>query len=132
MVRFIIRFLISAFGLWVASLFVHGLDITGRPIAGVPLSGKMVTLLETAAVLGLANAIVRPILVILTFPITILTLGLFLIVVNAGIILLVGHVIHGFQVHGWGPAIWTAIVTGVISWLGHGLTHEDDQRARSS
>jgi putative membrane protein len=115
----------------VASLFVHGLDITGRPISGIPLSGRMVTLLEAAALLGLANAILRPILVILTFPITVLTLGLFLIVVNAGIILLVAHFLPGFHVRGWGAAIFTAVITGVISWVTHGLTDEGDQHSRS-
>jgi putative membrane protein len=130
MARFFIRFLFSAFGLWVASLFIHGLSFTGKPIDGIPLSGSMVTLIVAAALLGLANAIVRPILVILTFPITILTLGLFLIVVNAGIILLVAHFLHGFHVNGWHTAILTAIVTGLISWVTHGLTDEGDQRAR--
>ena len=117
---FIIRAVISAFGLWIATLVLprHALSFD-RPL----------TLAEAALLLGVANAIVRPILVILTFPITVLTLGLFLLVINAGIILLVSHFLHGFHVHGWRVAIWTAIITGVVSWIGHGLT-EDRARNR--
>jgi putative membrane protein len=122
---FVIRAVISALGLWIASLVVPGLSFTGHPIAGV--SGHWVTLIETAVLLGLANAVVRPILVILTFPITVLTLGLFLLIINAGMIELVAHFLHGFHVRDFKTAIFTAIVTGVISWIGHGLT--DDSRS---
>ena len=110
---FIIRAVISAFGLWAATLILprHALSFD-RPL----------TLAEAALLLGAANAIVRPILVILTLPITVLTLGLFLLVINAGIILLVAHFLHGFHVRGWSAAVWTAVITGIVSWIGHGLT----------
>ena len=63
--------------------------------------------------LALVNAFVRPVIVILTLPITIVTLGLFLLVINAGMLLLVGHVVNGFSVHGWGAAL----VGTLLLWL---------------
>jgi putative membrane protein len=117
MVGFVIRLVISAIGLWVASLIVPGVGFRDT-----------MTLVEAAVLLGLANAIVRPILVILTLPVTILTLGLFLLVINAGMIFLVAHFLRGFHVPNFTAAILTAIVTGVVSWIGHGLTEERRER----
>jgi putative membrane protein len=73
--------------------------------------------LIAAAVLGLANAVLRPILVLLTLPVTVLTLGLFIFVINGLIFLGVAHLVQGFQVAGLWPAILAAIVYSVISWL---------------
>ena len=70
-----------------------------------------------AAVLGLANAIVRPILVLLTLPVTVITLGLFIFVINGLIFLGVAHFVSGFEVAGLWPAILAAIVFSLISWL---------------
>lgn len=116
--RFILRAVISAIGLWVASLIVPGVGFRD------PLS-----LVEAAVLLGVVNALVRPILVILTFPVTLLTLGLFLLVINAGMIALVAHFLHGFHLHSFWAAVLTAIVTGVVSWIGAGLTEERRPRA---
>lgn len=111
--RFIVRAVISAIGLWVASRLVPGVSFR------TPIS-----LVEAAVLLGVVNALVRPILVILTFPVTLLTLGLFLLVINAGLIALVAHLLHGFHLPSFGAAVLTAIITGVISWIGAGLTEE--------
>ncbi len=110
MMGFIIRVLVGALGLWVAAYFIHGIHYD-----------SLVALLIAALILGIANAIVRPILIILTLPITIVTLGLFLLVVNGAVFWLVGHFSPGFHVHGLFNAILGAIVTGVISWIGHAL-----------
>jgi putative membrane protein len=74
-----------------------------------------VTLAIAAAVLGLLNAIVRPILVILTLPLTIVTLGLFLIILNAIMLELTAFLVHGFVIQSFGWAIAAAIVLGLIS-----------------
>ena len=102
MVRFILRALISALGLWVASMLMSGIEV--RSVG---------SLLAAAVLLGLANAIVRPILIILTLPITLITLGLFLLVINGLMILLVAHFLHGFSVHG----LVTAILASIIVWI---------------
>jgi len=75
------------------------------------------TALIAALVLGLANAVIRPILVLLTLPVTILTLGLFIFVINGLLFLGVAHVVPGFQVAGLWPAILASIVFSLISWL---------------
>jgi putative membrane protein len=106
MVGFIIRVLISAVGLWLACKIVPGISYS-----------SVDSLLAAALLLGLANAIVRPILVFMTFPITILTLGLFLLVINGLMLKLVAFFLHGFQVHGFWAAIFGAIVVGLTGWV---------------
>lgn len=73
--------------------------------------------LAAALVLGLVNAVVRPILVLLTLPVTILTLGLFIFVINGLLFLGVANILEGFQVAGFWPAVLGAIVYSLISWL---------------
>ena len=75
------------------------------------------TALLAAALLGLANAVVRPILVLLTLPVTVLTLGLFLLVINGIIFLGIAHLVPGFQVAGLWPAILAALLYSIFSWL---------------
>ena len=106
MLRFIIQALVTALGLWLASRLVPGVAFSD--------TGSLVL---AAVLLGIANAVVRPILVVLTFPITVLTLGLFLLVVNAATIGLVAVLLDGFAVQGLWPGIGAAIVTGVVSWI---------------
>jgi len=75
--------------------------------------------LVTALVLGLINTLVRPVLVLLTLPVTVLTLGLFILVINGLLFWLVGSFVKGFTVAGFWPGFWGAIVYSLISW---GLT----------
>jgi putative membrane protein len=77
--------------------------------------------LAAALVLGLVNAVIRPILVILTLPVTLLTLGLFIFVINAGLFWLVAEIVHGFRVTGFGAAfigsILYSLITLITSWV---------------
>lgn len=107
MTGFILRALIAACGLWLASSWVDGFSITTTP-----------TLLIAAALLGVANAVIRPIAVILTFPITIVTLGIFLLVINAGMLGLVAWVLPEFSIAGFWPAVLGAIIVSIVSWIG--------------
>lgn len=70
-----------------------------------------------ALVLGLANAVVRPLLVLLTLPVTILTLGLFLLVINGAVFLGVSRLVSGFEVAGWWAAILAALLFSIVSWF---------------
>jgi putative membrane protein len=97
--------LIAAFGLWVASAIVPGMEIQGTR-----------TLLLAALLLGLVNAVVRPLLVILTFPITIVTLGAFLLVVNAAMLGLVAAMLDGFWINGFFPALLGGVVVSFTGW----------------
>jgi len=75
------------------------------------------TALLAAALLGLANTVVRPLLILLTLPVTILTLGLFIFVINGLIFLGIAHLVPGFQVAGLWAAILAAILYSIFSWL---------------
>lgn len=106
MTGFLLRLLVVALGLWLASVWVPGIQVHGAW-----------TLLGAALLLGIVNAVVRPLLVILTFPFTIVTLGLFLLVVNAAMLGLVAWVFDDFTIAGFWPALFGAIVVGVAGWL---------------
>jgi len=106
MAGLVLRTLIVALGLWLASVLVPGITVHG-----------VWTVLGAALLLGLVNALIRPLVVLITFPITILTLGLFLLVVNAGMLALVAWVFDDFTVAGFWPALWGAVIIGVTSWL---------------
>jgi len=107
---FVLRAVISAIGLWLASRWVPGvhLDTTG-------------TLILAGILLGVVNAIVRPIAFILTLPITILTLGLFLLVLNAAMVALVAWIVPGFHVDSFKAALLTAIIVWLTGWVGSWL-----------
>ena len=95
-----------AVGLWLASQIVPGVHILSPG-----------SLIAAALLLGIVNAFVRPILVILTFPITLLTLGLFLLIINGLMIELVSYLLPGFVVDGLWPAILTSIIVSLTSWV---------------
>ena len=122
LIKLILKILFTAAGLWVAARFVGGIHYD-----------TLQTLAIAAVVLGIINAIVRPIVTVLTIPITIITLGLFLLVVNGLMLLLVGFLLkgHGFEVDGLVPAILGAIVVGIISWIGHMIIGEGGGEKRA-
>ena len=103
MTGFVLRALISAIGLWIATRWVSGIRIEN---AG--------TLVLAGLLLGVVNAIVRPILIVLTLPITILSLGLFLLVVNTAMVALVAWMLPGFHIYG---GFWSAFGTALIVWI---------------
>lgn len=92
------------------------LVITAYFVPGIYLSG-LVASLVAAIILGLINAIVRPILIILTLPITLLTLGLFLLVINGISLVIVAALTPGFEIDGFLPAMVGAIVLTIVTWM---------------
>jgi putative membrane protein len=106
MAGFIVRVLIVMAGLWTASAIVPGIRIDNGW-----------TLLGAAVVLGVVNAFVRPVVVILTLPVTILTLGLFLLVINAAMLGLASAFFDGFHIAGFGSALLGAIVVSITGWI---------------
>lgn len=107
MTRFALRAVIAALGLWVATQLVGGLKIVDP-----------MTLIIAALLLGVCNAFVKPILVVLTLPITILSLGIFLLVINAAMLALVAWVLPGFTIAGFGAALLGAIVVSITGLIG--------------
>jgi putative membrane protein len=87
-----------------------------------------VTALVAAAVLGLVNAVIRPILVLLTLPVTVLTLGLFIFVINGLLFWFVGSFIEGFTIAGFWSGVFGAIVFSLISWALSALVFKNDDR----
>ena len=102
----IVRILIIALGLWLADVLVSGVRSDGA-----------LSLVVAAILLGVVNAVVRPLVVILTLPITLLSLGGFLLVVNAAMLGLVAWLLPGFRVDGFFAALVGSLVVSVTSWL---------------
>ncbi len=104
----LVRLAITALGLWVATSLVDGIR-----------ADDTFSLILAAIVLGLVNAVVRPVAILLTIPITVLTLGLFLWPINAGMLWLVGRLLDGFDVAGFGAALLGALLVSVTGWIGN-------------
>jgi putative membrane protein len=103
---FLIHWLITAAALAVSARFVSGIEFTSTTV-----------LLISALILGLVNAVVRPIMVILTLPITVLTLGLFYLIVNGAALALAAALVPGFRVASMGSAVLGALVVSIVSFL---------------
>lgn len=118
---FLIRLVINAIALFAIAYFhiVHGIEVTGP-------GGALIA----ALILGVVNAILRPILVLLSLPLELVTLGLFTLVINALLFWLVGALHVGLTVDGFWPAFWGAIVMSIISWLLSFLTRGVEQPRR--
>lgn len=107
----LLHWIFNAAALWVAAYFIPGLSFTGG----------LVQLFLVAAVFGIVNSLVRPLLTVLTCPLIVLTLGLFSLVINALMLLLTGWVSSswnlGFSVSGFWPAFWGGLVVGLVSMV---------------
>lgn len=103
---FVIRLAINVLGLWIATEVVSGMKIEG-----------VGTFVAAALLLGIANALIRPIIVILTLPITVVSLGLFLLVINALMLWLVSSLLSDFQLSGFGAAFLGALIVSLTSWI---------------
>ena len=106
MTRLVVVWVVNTIALLVVAYFMPSVRVESAATAFI-----------AAAVLGLANAVIRPILILLTLPVTILTLGLFIFVINGLLFLGVTHLVPGFQVAGLWPAILASIVFSLVSWL---------------
>ena len=105
--KIVFHWLISAAAIGIAAYLVPGVSVT---VAGA---------LVAAVVLGALNILVRPILFLLTLPVTILTLGLFSLIINGVIVLLAAFVVPGFSIASFGAALLFAIVLAVVNWVFH-------------
>ena len=113
MAGFFVRLAITSGGLWLASSLVAGITVQNTA-----------ALLWAALLLGIVNAVVRPIAVLLTLPITLLSLGLFLWVINAGMIGLVAWLLDGFDVAGFGSALLGALFVSLTGWIANAYIGE--------
>ena len=103
---FLLHWAITALALWVASHVFKGIQFSSTA-----------SLVVSALLLGLANAIVRPLLVVLTLPLKVLTFGIFLLVINALMLLLVAKIVDGFKISGFWTAFWASIFMALLSFV---------------
>jgi putative membrane protein len=107
MAGFLLRGLVAALGLWAAEAMLDGIAINSAT-----------TLILAGLLLGLVNAVVRPFALLLSLPALVVTLGLFLLVINAAMLGLVALMLPGFQIAGFWSAVGAALIVSVISWVG--------------
>lgn len=108
--RVLLRLVINAVALWVAVRFIPGISFSGNPVL----------LLAVALVFGVVNTLVKPLMILLSLPAVILTLGIFLLVINALMLWFTGWLStelgFGFRVDGFGSAFLGGIVVGIVAW----------------
>jgi putative membrane protein len=117
LIPFLLHWAITALALWVSSLLFKGLKFDNGG-----------SLIISALLLGLANALVKPLLIILTLPLTLVTFGLFILVINALMILLVAWIVKGFKVSGFWTAFFASIFISLLSVLMGALVSGGDPR----
>jgi putative membrane protein len=103
---FLLHWAVTATSLWVASHLFKGMHF-----------GSTSALVVSALLLGLANAVVKPLLVFFTLPLTLLSFGLFLLVINALMLLLVAKLVEGFRLTGFWTALWASTFITLLSWV---------------
>ena len=106
MTEFLLQILITATALWISSFLFHGITFKNTS-----------SILISALLLGVANAVIKPVVILLTIPLTILTFGMFLLVINALMMLLVSSVVEGFKVDGFWTAFFASIFIAVVSFV---------------
>ena len=119
MFNFLVRLLINGVAIWAASYLVHGLVLDTSNWWGVAL---------VALVFGIVNAVLKPIAKLLSFPLIILTLGLFTLAINAALLGLTAWATSALSISGFWPAVWGALIVSVVSWF-LGLFVDDDDKA---
>ena len=117
--RLIATMVVNAAAIWVAAAIFDGITYS-----------SLTNLLLTGLVLGVVNFFVRPVVNLLTLPITIVTLGLWLIVVNAFMLLLTSWLVSGFAVDGFLTALGAAVVIGLVNWALSGIMRRDSSSRR--
>jgi len=116
--NFLLRIIVTAVVAFGLSAVLHGIHID-----------TFWTALMLSVVLAVLNALLKPILIILTLPITILTLGLFLFVINAGMVLLAGKFVDGFRVDGFGWALLFSLLLSILTSLLYKKDREEERRS---
>jgi len=108
---FLLRAAFASLGLWLAARLLNGLAFRDAQ-----------TLILAALLLGVVNAVVRPLIILLTLPITMVTLGLFLLVVNAGMLGLVAWLVDGFRISSFGTALIASLIVSLCTAIASALT----------
>jgi len=116
MIKLALRIIINGFALWVAARFIDG----------ITLSDEITSILLVGLVFGLINAFLRPLVMLITLPALLLTLGLFTLVINAGMLGLTAWLTDSLAVDGFWAAFWGALLISVVSWVLSSVLIDDD------
>ncbi|MCA9346481.1 phage holin family protein [Candidatus Saccharibacteria bacterium] len=114
--RFAVRWFVSSFGLWVAA------GLLGND--SISFGGKVSAIVVSGLILAIVNTIIKPVLVFLTLPAVLLSLGIFMVVINAAMVLLASNIYGPLEVDGFGVAIIAGLVIGLVNWLVTALLEE--------
>lgn len=129
MVRFLTWLVTTAVSLATAAWLIEGISFTGATSGRAEIEDKILPLLLVSLILGVVTSLVKPILTLLSFPLIIVTLGLFLVVINAAMLkltaVLADAVDLGFRVEGFWSAVFGAVIITVVTYLVDGLIGED-------
>lgn len=115
LIPFLVHWAIAAFSLWLASKIFKGLSF-----------GSTGAVVLSALLLGFANAVVKPLLILLTLPLTLVTFGLFLLVINALVLMLVAALVKGFRISGFWTALLASLFISVVSTVIGAVVSQDD------
>lgn len=128
--NFIVKIFVSALAVLITAYFLNGVTIGNNQFfdSGNIQLNKFITALLVALVLAFLNSIVKPILTILSLPITFFTLGFFLLAINAFIILFAEKLVDGFIVDGFWTALWFSIVLTIVTWLLEIFSNEKEEK----
>jgi putative membrane protein len=128
--RFVIWLLTTAAGVAAAAWLLDGISFTGPGSGSAELQDKVVPLLLVALILGVVSSIVKPIVTLLSLPLIVLTIGLFLFVINALMLMLTGWIAEqvdlGFSVDGFWTALLGSVVITLVTWLVDSLVGQGD------
>lgn len=113
--KFLSKYLLSSLSVMIAAYLLPGVELKSYFVAMI-----------VVAVMALCNVILKPILILLTLPITILTLGLFLLVINVLMIFIVSALVPGFVVNGFFNAILFGLIIAIFNWFFHGMVDDED------
>jgi putative membrane protein len=115
----VIRLIITAVAIWLATHWVHNLELISPEKNGT--TGKILVVLAVAVVFTLVNALVRPVIKLLSLPLVVLTLGLFLLVINALMLWLTAKITettdYGLRVHGFWAAVFGSVIISLVNWV---------------
>jgi len=104
--HFVFRWIVTAFAVFIAA-----------PIVGLDYGGSLACLLGASLLLGIINAFIRPLLLLLSLPLILVTLGLFILIINALMLKFVSEIVPCFKVPSFGSAVFGAIIISIVSWL---------------
>ncbi len=127
----LIRFLASAVAISVATFVVPGVSLTAGST-----QAKVIAMLCVAVIFGAVNAVIKPLFELVTAPLILITMGLFLLVINTVLMLLTswlaGQFHLGWHVAGWGPAFWGALIVSIVSFVLHAFFGSKGKGRRSA